>query len=74
MGTYFDNTLVSRITAITPLNIIDAVNLVAQVPLTVGGRKIHWLGIAEALYSVLAVGGGLFFFQVLARHQKYYAS
>lgn len=74
METHVGNEIVNRITAMTPLNVINTMNLAGQAPITIAGRQVQWLFLAELLYTVLLVGGGIFFFQVLTRHQKYYAS
>ena len=74
METYVGNKMVNRITALTPLNVINTMNLAGQVPVTIAGIQIQWLFLAELLYTVLFVGGGIFFFQVLTKHQKYYAN
>ncbi|MCH5267197.1 MAG: ABC transporter permease subunit [Lachnospiraceae bacterium] len=66
--------IANRITAMTPLNVINTKNLAQQVPVTIAGMRLQWLFLAELLYTVLLVGGGIFFFRVLTRHQKYYAS
>ena len=74
MAVHMDNEIVNRITAMTPLNVINTMNLAEQAPITIAGMQIQWLILAELLYTVLLVGGGIFFFQVLTKHQKYYAS
>lgn len=74
MAVHVDNQIVNRITAMTPLNVINTMNLAEQAPITIAGMQIQWLFLTELLYTVLLVGGGIFFFQVLTRHQKYYAS
>lgn len=74
MGVHVGNEIVKRITAMTPLNVIDTMNLAKQVPITIAGMQVQWLFLAELLYTILLVGGGIFFFQVLTKHQKYYAN
>lgn len=74
MEAYVGSKIVNRITALTPLNVINTMNLAEQVPITIAGVQVQWLFLAELLYTVLLVGGGIFFFQVLTKHQKYYAN
>lgn len=74
METYVGNKIVNRITAMTPLNVINTMNLAGQAPITIAGIQVQWLFLAELLYTVLLIGGGIFFFQVLTQHQKYYAN
>lgn len=74
IGAYVDTKIANRITAMTPLNVINTMNLAQQTPVTVAGMQVQWLFLAEVLYTLLLVGGGIFFFRVLTRHQKYYAS
>ncbi|MCI8337327.1 MAG: hypothetical protein HFH62_01415 [Lachnospiraceae bacterium] len=64
---YFPIDGVKKLTALTPVNVVDAMNLAKQVPVAVGGVKLHWLAVAEVMYSSLLVGGGLFFFRMLGR-------
>ena len=73
MGTHVDSKIINRITAMTPLNVINTMNLAQQAPVTIAGMQVQWLFLAELLYTVLLAGGGIFFFQVLTKHQKYYA-
>ena len=74
IGAYVDAKIVNRITAMTPLNVIDTMKLAQQTPVTIAGTQVQWLFLAEVLYTLLLIGGGIFFFRVLTRHQKYYAS
>lgn len=74
MKVYLGSEIVNRITAMTPLNVINTMNLAQQAPISITGMQVQWLFLAELLYTVLLVGGGIFFFQVLTKHQKYYAS
>ena len=50
-----------KLTALTPVNVVDAMNLAKQMPVDVGGVKIHWLAVAEVMYSGLLAGGGILF-------------
>ncbi len=69
-----DNGIANQITAMTPVNVIDTMNLAKQVPVPVGGVKLQWLTIAEVTYSVLLLVGGIVLFSVLAKRQRYDAS
>ena len=70
----FNNDIANLITSLTPLNVIDVINLAGQIPIQLGGLKIPCLTVAEVIYTLLLIAGGVFFFRVLTKHQTYYAS
>jgi len=74
MMALLNNDIASLITSLTPLNVIDVINLAQQIPIQLGGIKIPCLTVAEVLYTLILIAGGVFFFRVLAKHQTYYAS
>ena len=69
-----NNDTASLITSLMPSNVIDVINLAQQVPIQLGGVKIPCLTVAEVLYTLILIAGGVFFFRVLTKHQSYYAS
>lgn len=74
VATFFDSAVANKIVSLTPLNVISSYNLAEQMPVAVGGVTIQWITVAEVLYTLLLIGGLFFFFKVLTRHQKYYAT
>ncbi|MBR1740468.1 MAG: hypothetical protein IJ733_01105 [Lachnospiraceae bacterium] len=74
LDVHLDNMTVNRITSLLPMSVLDVQNLLKQAPLKMGGHKLQFLTIAEVLYSVVLIIGGILFFRVLTRHQKYYAA
>ena len=74
MSVSLNNEIANQMTAMTPVNVIDTVNLAKQMPITVGGEKLQWLTVAEGGYSVAFVLGGSILFLVLSRRQRYDAS
>ena len=74
MSVSLNNEIANQMTAMTPVNVIDTVNLAKQMPITVGGEKLQWLTVAEVGYSVAFVLGGSILFLVLSRRQRYDAS
>lgn len=74
MAVHVNNNIVNFITSLTPLNVIDVMNLTEQTPIQLGGIKIPCLTIAEVTYTLLLIAGGVFFLRVLTKHQRYYAS
>lgn len=66
-----ENEIANRITAMTPVNVVDTMNLAQQMPVAVGGVKLQWITIAEVVYSVLLAVGGGFFLRMMAKGQKY---
>ena len=64
---YFPIDGLKKLTALTPVNVVDAMNLAKQAPVTVGGVKVQWLAVAEVLYSGLLVAGVLFFSRLQGR-------
>lgn len=74
MAVHVGNEVVNRITALTPLNAMDTMNLAQQKPIGIAGCKIPCFYFAEGMYSLLLVIGLFFFLKKLTKHQKYYAS
>ncbi len=74
MSVSLNNEIANQITAMTPINVIDTVNLAKQMPITAGGMKLQWLTVAEVGYSAALVLGGIILFMVLSRRQRYDAS
>lgn len=74
MAVHVGNEIVNRITALTPLNVMDTMNLAQQKLIEIAGSKIQCFYLAEVMYGVLLVIGLFFFFGKLTKHQKYYAS
>ncbi len=74
MMALLNNDIASLITSLTPLNVIDVINLAQQIPIQLGGIKIPCLTVAEVSYTLILIAGGVFFFRVLTKHQTYYAS
>lgn len=62
-----------KLTALTPVNVVDTLNLAKQMPITVRGVKLQWITVAEVMYSGLLVGGGIFLYQIQKGGQKYVA-
>ena len=58
---YLGNAFLNQITSLTPINAMDTLNLAKQVPINIGNLKIHWLTIAEIMYSAAFVFGGVYF-------------
>ena len=71
---HMENQILSKITSLTPLNMIDVIHLLDQAPIRLGGMKLSCLTVAEVGYSLFLVTGGIIFFRVLTKNQKYYAS
>lgn len=69
-----DNAVADRITALTPVNVLDTVNLAKQLPVSAGGVKLQWLTVAEVLYAVLLVVCAFFFLRIMGKRQKYDAA
>lgn len=64
---YLQSAVMDRITAMTPVNVMDTLNLAKQTPLDINGVKLQWLTMAEIFYSVALVWGGAFFFWQLPK-------
>ena len=69
-----ENEIANRITAMTPVNVLDTMNLAKQMPVMVCGVKLQWITIAEMAYSGVLALGGILLFSVLAKRQRYDAS
>lgn len=67
---YFPIDGLKKLTVLTPINVVDTMNLAKQAPVTVGGGKVQWLAVAEVLYSGLLVLGGLFFFRIQGKKKE----
>ena len=74
MVALLNNDTASLITSLTPLNVIDVINLAQQIPIQLGGIKIPCLKVAEVSYTFILIAGGIFFLRVLTKHHRYYAS
>lgn len=66
--------MAQRIVSLTPLNAMNTYGLAALMPIKAGGASVHWIYIVEIVYVVLLIVGGILFYKVLTKHQKYYAS
>ena len=69
-----DNGIANQITALTPVNVIDTMNLAKQMPAMLGGVKMQWLNIAEVVYSAVLALGGVALLRMMAKGRKYDAS
>lgn len=74
LDVHLDNMTVNHITSLLPMSVLEVQNLLEQVPLNISGHKLQFLTIAEVLYSLLLLVGGVMFFRLLPKNQKYYAS
>lgn len=73
MATHINNIIVNVITALTPYNIVDTVNLVKQDLVSVFGIQMSFIKLAELIYSILLIVGGVVFVKILSKNQKYFA-
>ena len=65
-----DKEMAGKVISLTPYNIISTYNLVRQTPV----GSVQWIYIVEAVYVVLLISGGIFFFKKLIKQYKYFAS
>ncbi len=73
MAIHISNVVVNAITALTPYNIVDTVNLVKQDLVSVFGIQMSFIKLAELIYSILLIVGGVAFVKILSKNQKYFA-
>lgn len=74
IATSLGNTIINRIASLSPLAVVDILSTVDQKPLWFDGLKIHCLTVAEIIYPLMLVVGGMIFFRVITKNWKYYAS
>jgi hypothetical protein len=69
-----DVEIAHKIISLTPCNIINTFNLAQRTPVTIGSSSVQWIYIVEVVYVILLTIGVIFFFQKLAKQQKYFAT
>ena len=73
LAMYFNDDIVRRIISFNPINALDTVNLVNQLPAQIFGHMVHWIYVVEMVYTLLLTFLAAFFVKVLTKHKRYYA-
>ncbi len=73
MATHISNNVINAVTALTPYNIVDTVNLVKQDLISVFGIQASFINLAEVIYFIVLVVGGVIFVNILSKNQRYFA-